>query len=197
MQAGAIVEESLAPSMAYLANDFFKMPQTLAGVTFIAVANGCNDVIVALIAGASEGGVSYNVGALFGSGMFVATFVISVVIFKAPKDRFLRCDPTLVKRDLIFYIFSALCIFAFGVIGKIYVWSASLMLGIYVVLIICVVYMDSGKKSAEQLLAEEEDQDEEEEVPEYKIDYHMFDLNSAKGKLKLQLYKTVYHAEFA
>lgn len=70
--------------MAYLANDFFKMPPTLAGVTFIAVANGCNDVIVALIASASEGGVSYNVGALFGSGMFVASIVISITIYKAP-----------------------------------------------------------------------------------------------------------------
>ena len=130
----------MAPSMAYLANDYFKMSPTLAGVTFIAVANGCNDVIVALIASASEGGVSYNVGALFGSGMFVASAVIAITIFKAPKDNFLSVDPTLVRRDLFFYIFSTFCILIFGIFGYIYVWSACIMLVTYVVMVIVVVY---------------------------------------------------------
>ena len=125
--------------MAYLANDFFKMGPTLAGVTFIAVANGCNDVIVALIASASEGGVSYNVGALFGSGMFVASMVIGITILIAPSDNYLQVDESLVRRDLIFYIFSACCILFFGICGYIYVWSACLMLGIYVVMVIVVV----------------------------------------------------------
>jgi len=128
--------------------------------------------------------------------MFVASIVIAIVIYKAPEDKFLRVDPTLVNRDLYFYIVSAIVVFIFGFTGYVYVWSAATMLLIYVVLVTTVVYQDSGKKNADALLSEENADFEEEEKPEYKIDYSMFDLKTAKGRLKLALYKMVYHSEF-
>lgn len=84
MFSKASVEGFLEPSLSYLALDYFKMSENVAGVTFIAIANGANDVIVALISGSGEGGVSYNIGALFGSGLFVGALVIAMTIFICP-----------------------------------------------------------------------------------------------------------------
>jgi len=44
----------------------------MAAVTLIALANGAGDVITALVASGSDGGVSYNIGSLYGAGFFVA-----------------------------------------------------------------------------------------------------------------------------
>jgi hypothetical protein len=44
------------------------------------LANGAGDVITALVAGSSAGGVSYNIGSLYGSGFFVCSIVISMTI---------------------------------------------------------------------------------------------------------------------
>ena len=86
MMSKAVVEQFLEPSLSFLALDFFKMSETVAGITFIAIANGANDVIVALIAGGGEGGVSYNIGALYGSGLFVGAFVMCVAINICPHE---------------------------------------------------------------------------------------------------------------
>jgi len=50
------------------------------------LANGAGDVITALVAGSSAGGVSYNIGSLYGSGFFVCSIVISMTISSMPKD---------------------------------------------------------------------------------------------------------------
>lgn len=52
----------------------------MAAVTLIGVANGAGDVIVAIVASDSEGGVSYNVGSLLGSGFFVCAVTMCVAI---------------------------------------------------------------------------------------------------------------------
>jgi len=44
------------------------------------LANGAGDVITALVAGSSAGGVSYNIGSLYGAGFFVCSIVISLTI---------------------------------------------------------------------------------------------------------------------
>ena len=50
-----------------------KMSDALAAVTVMALANGAGDVITALVAGGQSGGVSYNIGSLYGAGLFVAS----------------------------------------------------------------------------------------------------------------------------
>jgi solute carrier family 24 (sodium/potassium/calcium exchanger), member 6 len=50
-------------------------------VTLLALANGAGDVITALVASGAEGGISYNIGSLYGAGLFVCTVVVSVCIF--------------------------------------------------------------------------------------------------------------------
>lgn len=59
-------------------------------------------MITALIAGSAEGGVSFNVGALFGSGQFVASVVIAICILISKEP--LVFDKMIVIRDVGFYI---------------------------------------------------------------------------------------------
>jgi sodium/potassium/calcium exchanger 6 len=63
-----VVEEYLAPSIAYI-SEAMKLPEALGAVTLLALANGAGDVITALVASGSEGGLSYNVGAIYGAGL--------------------------------------------------------------------------------------------------------------------------------
>jgi sodium/potassium/calcium exchanger 6 len=134
---GATVEEFVCPGITEL-SEFLGMSEDIAAVTLVALANGAGDVITALVAGSSGGGVSYNIGSLYGSGFFVCSIVISMTILKLG-DTELRVSPSTIKKDIAFYIFATLVTIGFGVIGNIYWWSAALFLVIYVVLVIVTV----------------------------------------------------------
>jgi sodium/potassium/calcium exchanger 6 len=64
----SVVEEYLAPSITYL-SEWFKLPEALAAVTLLAFANGAGDVITALVASGTSGGLAYNIGAIYGAGL--------------------------------------------------------------------------------------------------------------------------------
>ena len=62
-------------------SDWLKFSDSLAAVTLLAFANGAGDVITALVAGDTDGGVDYNIGALYGAGLFVCSMVVAICIF--------------------------------------------------------------------------------------------------------------------
>ena len=72
----SVVESYLAPSIAYI-SEFTKMPEALSAVTLLALANGAGDVITALVACDSSGGLSYNVGAIYGAGLVFINNIIT------------------------------------------------------------------------------------------------------------------------
>jgi sodium/potassium/calcium exchanger 6 len=72
----SVVESYLAPSIAYI-SEFTKMPEALSAVTLLALANGAGDVITALVACDSSGGLSYNVGAIYGAGLVFINIIIT------------------------------------------------------------------------------------------------------------------------
>ena len=63
------IEEFCAPSITFL-TDWLKLSEALAAVTLLAFANGIGDVITAIVAGDTDDGISYNIGSLYGAGMF-------------------------------------------------------------------------------------------------------------------------------
>lgn len=52
----------------------------MAACTLIALSNGAGDVITAIVASGSQGGISYNIGSLYGSGFFVCAMIICLTI---------------------------------------------------------------------------------------------------------------------
>lgn len=73
------IEEFVAPAIVYLC-EYLNLSESLAGVTLLAFANGAGDVLTAIVASDSKEGISYNIGALYGAGLFVITFVVSIAI---------------------------------------------------------------------------------------------------------------------
>lgn len=69
----------MAPGVVHISK-VLNLSDALAGVTLLAFANGAGDVITALVASDSKEGISYNIGALYGAGLFVITFVIAKTI---------------------------------------------------------------------------------------------------------------------
>jgi len=80
----ALVDEYIGPSITYI-QKWLGLSEALAGVTLLALANGAGDVITAIVASGSDDGVAYNVGALFGAGLFVCTIVMTFTILASLK----------------------------------------------------------------------------------------------------------------
>ena len=106
----------------------------MAGVTLLALANGAGDVVTAIVASGSAEGVSYNIGALFGAGLFVCAMVIYGTI-KASDDNICVHQNT-VYIDVLFYILGCLLVLFFIFYGVIPWWGATSMLLLYLIYVI-------------------------------------------------------------
>lgn len=76
------IEKYVAPSISKI-SDSLKLSEAMAAVTLLAVANGAGDVITALVASGSDDGIAYNIGSLFGAGLFCTSFIMCNTIFKS------------------------------------------------------------------------------------------------------------------
>merc|ERR1712166_1681714 len=145
----ALVDEYIAASIEYIVEEY-KISDAFAGVTLIALANGAGDVVTAIVASGSADGVAYNIGALFGAGLFVCTIVMTFTItgYKDPEKEGkwgpITVSKNTIYRDMPFYIVTVLFVVFCGIYGEITWWTSSVMLFIYVALVI-VVYIQ-GKK---------------------------------------------------
>lgn len=141
----ALVDEYIAAAIDYIVNRY-KIGEAIAGVTLIALANGAGDVVTAIVASGSADGVAYNIGALFGAGLFVCTIVMTFTItgYKDPEKEGkwgpITVSKNTIYRDMPFYIVTVLFVVFCGIYGEITWWTSSIMLFIYVALVI-VVYI--------------------------------------------------------
>lgn len=123
----------------------------MSAVTLLALANGAGDVITAIISGSAPGGVSYNIGALYGAGLFVASMVTALVIIGNKDSKFIVFDKWIIYRDVGFYILSTLVTIIFAVVGYIDTIEAVVLLFIYVALVLFVIIKEKcDKKKAEK-----------------------------------------------
>jgi len=107
-----VVDEYIAEALVYLSK-VMKLSEALAGVTLLALANGAGDLLTAIVASDSSEGVSYNIGALLGAGLFVITVVLYFTI-NSTKELII-IDKSTVYRDVLFYIAGILLIVVCGI----------------------------------------------------------------------------------
>jgi len=129
------------------------MSDAFAGVTLIALANGAGDVVTAIVASGSADGVAYNVGALFGAGLFVCTIVMTFTIMASKKkdtDEYMKIvvDPNFIYRDIGFYLIATSFVIVCGIMGKITWWTSSIMLAMYVAFVVVVYMQDKSEATA-------------------------------------------------
>lgn len=141
---GMSVEEYIAEGITKLSKAF-GFSDSLSAVTLLALANGAGDVITALVASGAEGGVSYNIGALYGAGLFVCSMVIGICLIQSPKP--FVFDPSIIYRDVGYYILATFATIGFAFYKFITWWSSLILLGIYAALVITVLIQDNIKKN--------------------------------------------------
>ena len=113
------------------------MSDAVAGVTLIAFANGAGDLVTAVVSSEAADGVSYNIGSLFGAGLFVVTLVISLTILFSSEPIIVTKD--IIYRDIMFYIIGCMFIIGFGIYGEINAFTSILCLLLYLVYVILVI----------------------------------------------------------
>lgn len=110
----------------------------------LALANGAGDVITALVASEAPEGLSYNIGAIYGAGLFVATVVVALTITNSHQ---VQLEPALVWRDLGCYILATVTVVGFSFIGELSCVSAVVLLSEYALLVVLVLVMERSKAS--------------------------------------------------
>ncbi|CAD8197046.1 unnamed protein product [Paramecium octaurelia] len=154
-------ENYLSPAVAHIAK-YFKLSQTLSGITLIALANGAPDVITAIIAtGEDDQGVLIAVGSIFGSGLFMTTFVLGSVLYYS---KHILVNKVSLTRDLIFNIIGIGSIITFGYIGYISNQFSILFVSLYIIYIFVVMLNEKSEikhcQENLQLIKKQEHQEE-------------------------------------
>ena len=169
----------------------------MAAVTLLAVANGAGDVITAFVASVDKGGLEYNIGAIFGAGMFVCSVVVAITIFLSETD--IQLEPSSIWRDVGLYIIATLTILVFAMIGTLTWVSAVILILQYIMLIVIVIVQ-------ERLSGNDENSQDNEENPnknlilfeDVKSDNYIKNVNNqSKWKKPLEVYhKNDYAKKF-
>ena len=133
------VEEYIADALQSI-TEFLGMSDSLAAVTLLAFANGAADMMTVLIASESEGGISYNIGSLYGGGLFVCSAVMSVCILESKHA--LGLNKMIIYRLIVFYIITTLITIAFAAYKWITWWESLIILGVYFLVVVVVTIDD-------------------------------------------------------
>ena len=86
--------------------DCHKMSPNVAGVTLLALGNGCPDVFSSLAAFAGGSAPELGAAELAGSGALLTTVVVSMVVFASTSK--VRCECVSLSRDTLWFVL-ALC----------------------------------------------------------------------------------------
>lgn len=96
------------------------------------------------MASGAEGGISYNIGALYGAGLFVCSMVVAICIFQSKET--IVYDKMIIYRDIGIYLISTFATIGFAFYGYITWWSSCVLLGLYVILVLVVVITEKMEK---------------------------------------------------
>ncbi|KAL4486071.1 hypothetical protein ABPG72_004005 [Tetrahymena utriculariae] len=124
-----ISEHYLSPALAKLSK-CFRLSQTVAGVTLLALGNGGPDVATAIIAGSSDGhSIAISVGSIFGAGLFVTTYTLQSVIRNAGS---IQIESKTFVWDIIFYLIGCAIVLIYTAVGEINLGMAISFMLVYV-----------------------------------------------------------------
>ena len=93
----------------------YNINQNIAAVTLISFGNCAPDIISSLVASENDN-ISFSLGSIIGSGMFITSFVLGLVVFKG-KD--IKVNSLSFNRDLLLYLIALGIIVIIGIRKKI------------------------------------------------------------------------------
>jgi sodium/potassium/calcium exchanger 6 len=119
-------------------SDKINFSQSFSALTFLAFGNGAPDIFSGIVASESAG-IDFTMGALMGAGVFLTSFVISIVIVFAKK---VEVDGVMFNRDIILSFMTLLLLSYFSYKGSITFWESCLIFAIYFIYLIVAVIQD-------------------------------------------------------
>ncbi|EAR99699.2 sodium calcium exchanger protein (macronuclear) [Tetrahymena thermophila SB210] len=141
-----ISEYYLSPALAKVSK-CFKLSQSVAGVTLLALGNGGPDVATAIVAGSSGGdSITIAVGSIFGAGLFVTTYTLQNVIQNAGS---IHIKSKTFVRDMVFYLIGCCVVFIYTIVGSINLGMAIGFMSIYGLFLFTVIYQDRQRAKQE------------------------------------------------
>ena len=123
-----------------------KINQNIAGVTILAFGNGASDVISSLVVSNEIDGLEFAIGSLIGGGIFITSFIISLIIFYGNN---LTVNPEFFNRDILLYIISVIYLVLICIYGKINLIVSSGFIVIYIIYVVFAIYQDRKKNYIE------------------------------------------------
>ena len=160
-----VADAFFCPALETVAT-ILKISPEVAGATLLALGNGAPDVFaqVAAVTSGTMPDVDMAVSTVLGSGLFITTVVLGVVILM---DRTKNASLTGVlvsaapyNRDVYAYLIGILTVFAIMIKGVIALWHTTLLASAYAAYIILAVFKDEGI----------DDDDDDESAPVFTLD---------------------------
>lgn len=104
---GSTADIFFCPSLVVL-GELLRMSPEIAGLTLLALGNGAPDVssVIAGVVGSNSFPIA--IGELFGSGLFIITIIVALVVFIAKQ---VQMDSHSFLRDTFFYLIAVLAVF--------------------------------------------------------------------------------------
>ena len=171
----------------------YKINQNVAAVTLIAFGNCAPDIISSLVASENDN-ISFSIGSIIGSGMFITSFVLGLVVFKGKE---IMVNSLMFNRDLILYIISLGVIIVIGIKKNINLFDSLGLIAIYIVNVLLAFFQgkkDSNKKNNKSKENNEEknyiDEDDDKEKI-IKRDNDVKDINSINDNINNSKYKQI------
>ena len=136
----------------------YNINQNIAAVTLISFGNCAPDIISSLVASENDN-ISFSLGSIIGSGMFITSFVLGLVVFKG-KD--IKVNSLSFNRDLLLYIIALGIIVIIGIRKKINFFYSLGFISIYILNVTLAFFhgkKDKNKKKEENDINDDEDKE--------------------------------------
>ena len=169
----------------------YKINQNVAAVTLIAFGNCAPDIISSLVASENDN-ISFSIGSIIGSGMFITSFVFGLVVFKGKE---IMVNSLMFNRDIILYLISLSIIIVIGIKKNINLIDSLGLIVIYIVNVLLALFQGrkaSNNKNDKPKNDEKEsidDDDDKEKI--IKRDNDIRDINSTKDSITSSKYKPI------
>ena len=161
----------------------YNINQNIAAVTLISFGNCAPDIISSLVASENDN-ISFSLGSIIGSGMFITSFVLGLVVFKG-KD--IKVNSLSFNRDLLLYIIALGIIVIIGIRKKINFFYSLGFISIYVLNVTLAFFQGKKDKNNKK---EENDINDDEDKEKINRDNDVKDIN-LKDSITKSKYKEI------
>jgi len=161
----------------------YNINQNIAAVTLISFGNCAPDIISSLVASENDN-ISFSLGSIIGSGMFITSFVLGLVVFKG-KD--IKVNSLSFNRDLLLYIIALGIIVIIGIRKKINFFYSLGFISIYILNVTLAFFHGKKDKNNKK---EENDINDDEDKEKINRDNDVKDIN-LKDSITKSKYKEI------